>query len=99
RHRSRRTGCVLVGADWAKPLFDTAQMRRLSYRLPEGVITDATAAGIRDDLKKGAAALADGMSPVFEHIPGFPDPQRVDPARASSIRTQLGAISAFQARI
>jgi tetratricopeptide (TPR) repeat protein len=99
RHASRRTGCVLISADWARPLFDTAQMRRLTYRLPEGVVTDATAAGIRDDLKRGAAALADGTSPVFEHIPGFPDPQRVDPARASSIRTQLEAISAFQARI
>ena len=99
RHASRRTGCVLMSADWARPLFDTAQMRRVIYRLPEGAITDATAAGIRDDLKRGTAALADGTSPVFEHIPGFPDPQRVDPARASSIRTQLEAIAAFQARV
>jgi len=99
RHASRETGCVLVSADWAKPLFDTAQMRRLTFPLPEGAITDATAAKVRESLIAGAHALAGGASPMFQHIPGFPDPRKVDPKRAQAIRKQLDAIAAFQARV
>ena len=99
RHASRRTGCLLTSADWAKPLFDMAQMRRLTYPLPEGVVTDENAAAIRVALRAGAAALADGPSPMFEHIPGFPDPRRVDLTRAATIRRQLEALAAFQARV
>jgi tetratricopeptide (TPR) repeat protein len=99
RHASRSTGCVLVSADWTRPLFDVNQMRRLTFPLPEGAITDDTAAKARDALRKGARALADGTSPMYQHIPGFPDPKKVDPNRAQSIRNQLDAIVAFQTRV
>jgi tetratricopeptide (TPR) repeat protein len=99
RHASRQQGCVLVSADWAKPLFDAAQMRRLTYPLPEGVVSDDTAARIRAALADGAENLAEGMSPMYQHIPGFPDVTKIDPSRASSIRRQLDAISAFQAQV
>lgn len=99
RHASRSSGCVLVSADWTRPLFDVNQMRRLTFPLPEGVITDDTAAKARDALRCGARALADGTSPMYQHIPGFPDPQKVDPNRAQSIRNQLDAIVAFQTRV
>jgi tetratricopeptide (TPR) repeat protein len=99
RHASRETGCVLLSADWAKPLFDTAQMRRLTFPLPEGAITDETVAKVRAALVAGAHALASGTSPMYEHIPGFPDPRKVDPQRASAIRKQLDLIAAFQARV
>jgi tetratricopeptide (TPR) repeat protein len=99
RHASRSTGCVLVSADWTRPLFDVNQMRRLTFPLPEGAITDDTAAKARDALRTGARALADGTSPMYQHIPGFPDPKKVDPNRAQSIRNQLDAIAAFQTRV
>jgi tetratricopeptide (TPR) repeat protein len=99
RHASRPTGCVLVSADWTRPLFDVNQMRRLTFPLPEGAITDGTAAVVRDALMKGARVLADGTSPMYAHIPGFPDPRKVDPSRAQSIRAQLDALSAFQTRV
>ena len=99
RHASRPTGCVLVSADWSRPLFDVNQMRRLTFPLAEGTITDGTAAKVRDSLEKGARALADGTSPMYAHIPGFPDPKKVDPGRAQAIRNQLDAIAAFQARV
>ena len=99
RHASRETGCVLVSADWARPLFDTAQMRRLVFPLAEGAISDDTAAQVRAALVAGANALASGASPMYEHIPGFPDPSKVDPRRASAIRKQLDLIAAFQARV
>jgi tetratricopeptide (TPR) repeat protein len=99
RHAAKRTGCVLVSADWARPLFDVNQMRRVVYPLPEGAITDDTADAVRAALRSGVKALADGASPMFQQIPGFPDPDKIDPNRASSIRRQLDALSAFQARV
>ena len=99
RHASRATGCVLVSADWARPLFDVNQMRRLTFPLPEGVITDDTAAKVRRTLETGAQALAEGTSPMYAHIPGFPDPKKVDPNRAQTIRNQLEAIVAFQTSV
>ena len=99
RHAAKRTGCVLVSADWTRPLFDVNQMRRVVYPLPEGTITDETATAIRAALRNGVKALADGASPMFQQIPGFPDPAKVDPNRASAIRKQLDALSAFQARV
>ena len=35
---------------------------------------------------------------MYQHIPGFPDPKKVDPKRAQSIRAELDAIVAFQTR-
>jgi tetratricopeptide (TPR) repeat protein len=99
RHAAKRTGCVLVSADWTVPLFDTNQMRRVVYPLPEGTVKDDTATAIRDALRKGVKPLAEGTSPMFQQIPGFPDPARVDPNRASAIRRQLDALAAFQARV
>jgi hypothetical protein len=99
RHASRPTGCVLVSADWARPLFDVNQMRRLTFPLPEGAITDENAERIRNALRTGARALADGTSPMYAQLPGFPDPAKVDPYRAQTIRTQLDAIVAFQTRV
>jgi len=99
RHASRETGCVLVGANWTKPLFDTQQMRRLTFPLPEGTVSPATAEAVRKALREGAAALATGASPMYQHIPGFPDPKKVDPNRASAIRQHLGQIAEFQARV
>jgi tetratricopeptide (TPR) repeat protein len=99
RHAAKRNGCVLVSADWTKPLFDVNQMRRVVYPLPEGAIADATATAIRTALCAGIRGLADGTSPMFQQIPGFPDPVKIDPNRASAIRKQLDALSAFQARV
>lgn len=99
RHASRQSGCVLISADWARALFDVNQMRRLTYPLPEGMVTDATAEAIRSALQKGTNALAEGASPMYQHIPGFPDPTKIDPNRASSIRRQMDELSAFQAKV
>jgi len=74
-------------------------MRRLTFPLPEGAITDENAERVRDALRKGARALADGESPMYAQLPGFPDPAKVDPQRARTIRNQLDAIVAFQTRV
>src|SRR2546421_1848774 len=50
RHAAKQQGCVMIAADWAKPLFDIDQMRQLRYTLPATVIDDAAAANIQEVL-------------------------------------------------
>ena len=38
RHAAQERGCVLIAADWADPVFDLTQMRRLRYPLADGAI-------------------------------------------------------------
>ena len=97
RHACRPTGCVLIAADWSKPLFDVAQMRRLTYPLPEGTITDTTAQAILARLKDSIPSLVAGESPVYQVLPGFPN--QVDASRASTMRTALTELSQFQAKV
>ncbi len=99
RHACKRNGCVLIGADWSRPLFDVDQMRRLTYPLAEGIVTDASAVAITAALRAGLHELARGDSPIYQVIPGFPDPAKVDPNRANAIKEQLTRLSAFQTRV
>ena len=59
RHAAKPTGCVLISADWSKQLFDLQQIRQARYPLPEGEVTDATAAGICTALKNTIAPLGE----------------------------------------
>ncbi len=79
RHAAKDKGCVLLAADWSKPLFDVAQMRTIRYPLKEGTIEDATAQAVSDAIKASIDALSRGDSPVFQSIKGYPtnpDPSR-----------------------
>ena len=73
RHAAQKTGCVLLAADWSKQLFDVMQMRTVRYPLPEGNIADETASAFRAKIKDGILALRDGLSPMHQSIPGYPD--------------------------
>ena len=97
RHAGKPQGCVLISADWAKPLFDANQMRRLTYPLSEGAITDDTAEQIRRALRQGAKRLIAGRSPMYEALPGYPT--QPNPEHASSIKEHLRKLSAFQAQL
>jgi hypothetical protein len=97
RHAARKTGCVLLAADWSKQLFDAAQMRTLRYPMPEGNIADATAAGIASAIRDPIEKLAMGVSPVHEAIKGYPDD--VDEAAASTMKDAMTATAAFQGEI
>jgi tetratricopeptide (TPR) repeat protein len=99
RHACKPAGCLLISADWAQVLFDTDQMPRLVYPLTDGTISDTTAENIKNALRAKAVALAAGPSPMYQHIPGFPDPEQIDSSRASVIRAQLDKVSEFQARV
>jgi hypothetical protein len=96
RHAAKPTDCVMVAADWTRPLFDIDQMRQLRYPLPAESVDDATAEEIRRVFIEGVPKLARGQSPVFEFLPGYPN---TDPRRASASRQTLGELSAFQAEV
>lgn len=97
RHACREKGCVLIAADWSKPLFDVAQMRRLTYPLQDGTITDVAADAIQTRLRDGIPSLLAGASPVYQILPGFPN--QVDPSRATTMRKTLTELSQFQAKV
>jgi hypothetical protein len=97
RHAAQKTGCVLLAADWSKQLFDVVQMRTVRYPLPEGNITDATAAALRPAIKTGILGLRDGLSPMHQSIPGYPD--HVDPAKATTTKDQLAELATFQTKV
>ncbi len=97
RHAARERGCVLLAADWSKPLFDVVQMRTVRYPMPEGDIVEATAQAIAAAIKDPIRELARGMSPMHESIKGYPD--NVDEAAASSMKNTMLELAAFQGEI
>jgi len=97
RHAACRSGCVLVAADWSKPLFDVAQMRALRYPLPNGDVDADSARAIQDALRPKIEAMKDGTSPVYELLPGYPG--TVDARQAAGVRDQVDALAAFQAEL
>lgn len=97
RHAAQKTGCVLLAADWSKQLFDVMQMRTIRYPLPEGTITEATAAAMQAAIKDGINALRVGISPMHQSIPGYPT--NVDLRKATTMRDQLAELAAFQTKL
>jgi hypothetical protein len=69
RHAARQRGCVLIAAEWSRPLFDVAQMRRLTYPLPQSTVTPDIAQQIRDRLTPTIQDMAIKPSPVHETVP------------------------------
>jgi len=97
RHAAKKTGCVMIAADWARQSFDIDQMRQVRYPLPEGEITDETAKAVREKLFKPVQDMINGTSPVFDSIPGFPGPPGAE--SVTSLRNQLRQLSKFTADV
>jgi hypothetical protein len=97
RHAAQKMGCVLLAADWSKQLFDVVQMRTVRYPLPEGNITEVTAAAMQAAIKDKITSLRDGVSPMHQSIPGYP--ANVDPRKATTMRDQLAELAAFQTKV
>lgn len=81
RHAAQEKGCVMLAADWAKPLFDIAQMPRLVYPLADGSVPDSCVTEVHDLIVDHFQTLADGTSPVYQAVTGYPNAQ-LDSAEA-----------------
>jgi hypothetical protein len=98
RHAAKPKGCVLLAADWSKPLFDLAQMRTGHYPLTDGDVPDATVAAAREAIERAIRnGLAKGMSPMWQVIRGYPG--EVDPNQSSTMKDQMAQLAEFQARV
>jgi tetratricopeptide (TPR) repeat protein len=97
RHAAQRQGCVLLAAKWSKPLFDMAQVRRVTFPLTEGSISDESAAALRKDLVAEVKAAIEHTGPVFQTLPGYPD--RIKKEQLESFREIAGQVAEFQAGV
>jgi len=97
RHAAKAVGCVLVAADWAKPVFDLAQMRQLRFPLVDGAIGDAEVKAARAVLTADLSRLTSGSSPVFDAVPGYPG--EVELSRVSAFRDTVAELSDFDADV
>jgi hypothetical protein len=97
RHASRKTGCVLTAADWARPVFDLAQMRQVRFPLTNGLVDEQTATTARAHLAEGMTKLLEAVSPVFDGVPGYPSES--DPQRASAFTDLAEELMSFDADV
>jgi tetratricopeptide (TPR) repeat protein len=72
RHAAPKPGCVLIAAEWARPVFDLEQIRRIPYPLPPGALTDEAADAIRQSLREPVRKAAASQSPVYQLVPNYP---------------------------
>ena len=93
RYAGGRTGCVLTAADWARPVFDLAQMRQARFPLANGLVDESAATTARAHLAGGMRKLLEADSPMFAAVPDHrleSDPQRV---AAFADRPQVSAFA------
>jgi hypothetical protein len=96
RHAAKEQGCVMLAADWAKPLFDIDQMPRLVFPLADGAVGEEAAKAVHDVIIERLPAMVAGTSPVFDSVPGYP--AETDPAAARSFKTFVQKLSSFQGK-
>ena len=70
RHAARSTGCVLIAADWARPVFDLAQIRHIAYPNPTPVLNETGAQAIRDVLMSAIPDWARTYTPMPDTMAG-----------------------------
>jgi tetratricopeptide (TPR) repeat protein len=96
RHAAMNQGCVLVSADWARPVFDLDQMRQLRFPLADGDVSEQAAEAAREVLRRDLKGLVDGSSPVFDAVPGFPKPAV---ERVNAFADTMAELSRFEADV
>lgn len=95
RHAARTDGCVLIAADWARPVFDLAQIRHVPYPNPVVTLDEDTARPIVDLLIKAIPDWAKANTPMPETIAGYPG-SGIDGARARQLAGELEAFEALR---
>lgn len=98
RHAAREDSCVLIAADWAQPVFDLQQIRRIAYPLKNEKVSAEDARAIQAVLTKAIPEVRAGRSPVHALISGYPDIP-ADNRRAQELADQLEAFEALRGRM
>lgn len=80
RHGVREAGCVLLRAEWSRPLFDLAQITQLLYPFPRGEPGEVHYEAVRRTLVAGIPGLVASRGPVWALVPNVADA----PAQRSS---------------
>jgi len=97
RHAAGKTGCVLTAADWARPVFDLAQMRQARFPLANGLVDESSATTARAHLAKSMRKLLEAVSPVLVGVPGYSSES--DPQRASAFADLAEELMSFDADV
>lgn len=96
RHAAKETGCVMVAANWARPVFDISQITRFTYPLKSQKVSDEEAEEIRACIVKSLPDAARQSGPVHSLIPGYP---AIDKDQLKAFREHNDKTYAFQANI
>lgn len=96
RHAAKRSQCIVISADWAKPKFDIDQVRRLCYPLGERSISDQDAQTVKEMVKAAIQKYKDSETPVFATIENFPNPPQQELA---SFKNDLIELEIFQKNV
>ncbi len=95
RHVARKTGCVLIAADWSRQLFDIEQFRCLRYALSSTEVSEAEAEAIQEMIVSSVPGLRAGQTP-YHAIKSAVDWS--DPDRRGVFREFAENLSRFQER-
>ena len=96
RHAASSNGCVLIGADWAEPVFDLAQIRQVRYPYDSSGLTEDGIKAAKDAVRAGIEVMRDSISPVYDLTP-YPDPLKDE--NQSIFATRNAQIAKFQKAI
>jgi hypothetical protein len=97
RQAAKKTGCILLAADWSKQLFDVAQLRTVRYPLSDGDVGVPAAEAVIKAIAGEIEKRRGGVSPVHGSIKGYPDD--VDEGAATTMKDVMTATAAFQGEI
>lgn len=95
RHVARKTGCIMVAADWSRQLFDIDQFTSARYALKDGSVSDEEAKAISVVVTKAINSLKNSPTPWHEFIAG----ENNDDAMRNVFRESAAKLSAFQADV
>lgn len=78
RHAARQAGCILIKANWARPLFDLRQISQIRYPLDSSAPTQEQYQEVQSILVETIPVYAESVGPVYELVRGVDSPDSYD---------------------
>ncbi len=92
RHGGSRKGCLLLAADWARPVFDLEQIRRVTYSLSREAVRNDNYSDVRAQIREALIHLDIAQNPVRELLDG----KTLARGESSDLRETRDALRRFQ---